>query len=48
MPVYVEQSILALDKIYINGGRRGYLIGITPALLESLLPVTAVNCALEE
>ena len=48
MPVYVEQSILALDKIYINGGRRGYLIGIAPGLLGSLLPVTPVHCALEE
>ncbi|MES2537069.1 MAG: aminoacyl-tRNA deacylase [Pseudomonadota bacterium] len=48
MPVYVEQSILALDKIYINGGRRGYLIGLDPAVLEKLLPVTTVNCALEQ
>lgn len=46
MPVYVEQSILQLGKIYINGGRRGYLIGIDPALLPSLLPVTPVQCAL--
>jgi Cys-tRNA(Pro) deacylase len=48
MPVYVEQSILALDRIYINGGRRGYLIGIDPAVLAGLLSVKAVNCALEE
>ncbi|OGQ55154.1 MAG: aminoacyl-tRNA deacylase [Deltaproteobacteria bacterium RIFCSPLOWO2_02_FULL_53_8] len=48
MPVYVEQSILALDKIYINGGRRGYLIGLSPAVLSSLLPVATVNCALPE
>lgn len=46
MPIYVEASILALDKIYINGGRRGYLIGIAPALLTELLHATAVNCAL--
>jgi Cys-tRNA(Pro) deacylase len=48
MPVYVEQSILALDRIYINGGRRGYLIGIDPGVLAGLLPVTPVDCALEE
>ena len=48
MPVYVEQSILALDKIYINGGRRGYLVGIDPRAISALLPATAVHCALEE
>ncbi len=48
MPVYAEQSILALDKIYINGGRRGYLIGLSPAVLSGLLPVKTVNCALPE
>ena len=48
MPVYVEQSILALEKIYINGGRRGYLIGIDPKIMTNILPVKPVNCALEE
>jgi Cys-tRNA(Pro) deacylase len=48
MQVYVEQSILDLDKIYINGGRRGYLVGLDPQMLSNLLPVKAVNCALEE
>jgi Cys-tRNA(Pro) deacylase len=48
MPVYVEESILALDKIYINGGRRGYLVGIAPAVLQTVLPAKAVNCALEQ
>lgn len=48
MPVYVEQSILALEKIYINGGRRGYLIGIAPNILVEKLSATAVNCALAE
>ncbi len=46
MPVYVEQSVLDLDKIYLNGGRRGYLIGIAPQLLTALLGAKAVNCAL--
>ncbi|SNT15300.1 Cys-tRNA(Pro) deacylase [Noviherbaspirillum humi] len=48
MPVYVEQSILALDKIYINGGRRGYLVGIAPSVLTDLLAAKPVQCALDE
>jgi Cys-tRNA(Pro) deacylase len=48
MPVYVEQSILDLEKIYINGGRRGYLIGIDPKTMLGILPVKTVSCALEE
>jgi Cys-tRNA(Pro) deacylase len=48
MPVYVEQSILALDKIYLNGGRRGFLVGIDPKVLLQVLPAKAVECALEE
>jgi len=46
MPVYVEQTVLALDRICINGGRRGYLIGIAPAVLTELLAAKPVNCAL--
>jgi Cys-tRNA(Pro) deacylase len=48
MPIYVEESILVLDKIYINGGRRGYLIGIVPSVLQQALQAKAVHCALEE
>ena len=48
MPVYVEQSILALERIYINGGRRGYLVGIDPTVLTQSLAAVAVHCALEE
>jgi Cys-tRNA(Pro) deacylase len=48
MPIYVEQSILDLDRIYINGGRRGYLVGIAPAVLIQSLSATPVNCALED
>jgi Cys-tRNA(Pro) deacylase len=48
MPVYVEQSILALERIYINGGRRGYLVGIDPTVLTQSLVAVAVHCALEE
>jgi Cys-tRNA(Pro) deacylase len=41
MPVYMEETIAGLEKIYINGGKRGYLVGITPAeLIRVLKPVT--------
>lgn len=48
MPVYVEESVLALERIYINGGRRGYLVGIAPAVLVNVLSARAVSCALLE
>jgi Cys-tRNA(Pro) deacylase len=48
MPVYVERTILELPKILINGGRRGYLIGIVPAVLVEELKATPVDCALKE
>ena len=48
MPVYVESSILALPKILINGGRRGYLVGIDPQLCVALLGAKPVQCALAE
>ncbi len=48
MPVYAERSILGLEKIYINGGRRGYLVGISPQVLSSLLQVVPVDCALAD
>ena len=48
MPVYIEASILELPKILINGGRRGYLIGIDPQACVSLLGAKAVQCALAD
>ena len=48
MPVYVEASVLDLDAIYINGGRRGYLVGIAPAVLVANLHAKPVHCALAE
>jgi Cys-tRNA(Pro) deacylase len=48
MPVFVESSILDLPKILINGGRRGFLVGIDPALCLRLLGAKAVQCALED
>ena len=48
MPVYIEESILALPKIAINGGRRGYLVGIDPQVCVTLLGASPVQCALIE
>ena len=47
MPVYIERSILALPRICINGGRRGYLVGLDPAVCVTLLDARAVDCALD-
>ena len=46
MPIYIESSILELPKILINGGRRGYLVGIDPQICVSLLGAQTVQCAL--
>jgi prolyl-tRNA editing enzyme YbaK/EbsC (Cys-tRNA(Pro) deacylase) len=48
MPVYIEESILSLPKILINGGRRGYLVGIDPQACVQLLGAKPVQCALAE
>jgi prolyl-tRNA editing enzyme YbaK/EbsC (Cys-tRNA(Pro) deacylase) len=44
--VYVEATVLALPRICINGGRRGFLVGIDPAVLTSALGSKPVHCAL--
>ncbi len=48
MPVFIEETILALPRIYINGGRRGYSVGIEPQVCVQLLGAQSVNCALAE
>ena len=48
MRVWVEESVLALPRIWINGGRRGYLVGIEPSVLSGPLGARPVNCALAE
>jgi Cys-tRNA(Pro) deacylase len=48
LPVYVERSILALARICINGGRRGFLVGIDPQVLATVLRAQPVDCALVE
>jgi Cys-tRNA(Pro) deacylase len=47
MPIYVERSILAIPRIYINGGARGFLVAIDPGALVSVLRATAVDVAIE-
>lgn len=46
MPVFVEASVLTLPRILINGGRRGFLVGLAPAVLRDALAARPVQCAL--
>ena len=48
LPVYVEKSILDLDRLFINGGKRGFLVEIVPDDLLRTLPVQTVEVALEK
>jgi len=48
LPVYMEQSVLDLPKIYINGGRRGYLVGIAPADVVRVLGPKIVKVGIRE
>jgi Cys-tRNA(Pro) deacylase len=46
VPVYVEATVLDLPRILINGGRRGFLVGIEPRVLTEHLGARPVHCAL--
>ena len=46
MPVYAEATIFDLPRLFINGGSRGFLLGLEPAALESGLPVKRVSVAI--
>ena len=48
MPVHVEASVLELPLIYVNGGQRGYLVGLEPAALARLTDARPVHCASAE
>ena len=48
LPGYIEESILALPRIAINGGRRGFLVQIDPQVCVQLLGAQPVQCALAE
>jgi len=48
MPVFIEESILALPRIAINGGRRGFLVQLDPQVCVRLVAARPVQCALAE
>ncbi|MFC5299987.1 Cys-tRNA(Pro) deacylase [Azospira restricta] len=48
MPVYIEKTILDLPLVYINGGRRGYLVGVHPHDILRVLQPTVVEVALRD
>jgi len=48
MPVYIEATILELPRILINGGRRGYLVGLDPQVCVALLAAQTVQCSLTD
>jgi Cys-tRNA(Pro) deacylase len=48
LPVYIEESILALPKIYLNGGKRGFLVGLDPAEAVRLLRPLLVKVAIKD
>lgn len=47
MPVYAEKTIFDLEKIYINGGKRGFLVAISPRVLKEVLNVEEVSVGIE-
>ena len=47
MPTYVERTVLDLPTIYVNGGSRGFLVGVEPRALAALLSATPVDAAIE-
>jgi len=46
LPVYVEKTIFDLPRVFINGGKRGFLVEIDPKALREVLPVTEVEVAI--
>ena len=46
LPVYVEKTILELQKIYINGGKRGFIVEVTPHDMCAVLSITEVDVAI--
>ena len=48
MPIYVEKTIFNLEKIYINGGKRGFLVAIKPKVLREILVVEEIEVGLKD
>ena len=47
LPVFVERTILDLPRVYVNGGSRGFLVGLAPRALAALVAATPVDAAIE-
>ncbi|MGI8884501.1 MAG: aminoacyl-tRNA deacylase [Pyrinomonadaceae bacterium] len=47
MPIYAEKTIFELEKIYINGGKRGFLVGIEPKVLKKILKIEEIEIGIE-
>ena len=47
MPVFMERTIAELDRVFINGGSRGFLVGVAPADVVRVLAPTLVDVAIE-
>lgn len=47
MPVFVERSVLALPRIWVNGGSRGFLVGLAPGELAAALAASPVDVAID-
>jgi Cys-tRNA(Pro) deacylase len=47
LPIFVERTVLELPVIYVNGGSRGFLVGVDPKRLAALLSATPVDAAIE-
>lgn len=47
MPIFIERSILELGRIYVNGGSRGFLVGVAPRDLAAILSPTPVDAAID-
>ena len=48
LPVFLERTILELDRIYVNGGRRGFLVSLAPSEIVRVLGAAAVDVAIAE
>jgi len=48
MPVFMERSILTLERIYLNGGSRGFIVGLDPEQARQLLEATLVDAGIRE
>jgi Cys-tRNA(Pro) deacylase len=48
LPVYVERTVMDLEAVYVNGGRRGFLVRLAPGVFQQVLGATAVDVAIRE